>query len=388
MRICLCVSLFRPSLGGAERQAERLAQTLATRGYHVTVITQRLPETEQEEEMEGVHIVRAIRTWNRGALFGLSYVLTLAWYLFRHRRSFDLIQATYLYLDAFTALALRRFLRKPVILRPACGGIYGDLARLPTLRFWPLFPSWDRPIHTLILRTMQRADAVIALSNELADELQRAGFSSKCIVRIPNGVDHRRFIPTDSATRRVRQASLGLAGPVLTFIGRLHTQKDLGTMLRAASHLRNRWPNLHVVVVGEGPEERTLHSLAIQLGLKEQVMFAGGVPDVTPFLVATDVFVHPSRAEGMPGALLEAMATGLPCVATRIGGTIDVISDGTDGLLVEPGDVEGMAAAVARLLADPELAASLGTAARRTVEAHFTMETIAKSYETLYERLI
>ncbi len=388
LRICLCVSLFRPSLGGAERQAERLALALVACGHCVTVVTQRLPGTAAEEQLDGVRIVRAIRTWNRGPLYGLTYVLSLAWYLLRHRRSFDLIQATYLYLDAFTAMALRPLHHKPVILRPACGGADGDLTRLPTLRFWPLWPRLDRPVHTLILRTLLRADAVIALSSELADELRAAGFPPMRIIRVPNGVDARRFAPVDGGVRRAKQALLGAAGPVLTFVGRLHAQKNVATLLHAAVRLRAHWPGLHVVLVGEGPEDKTLRCLVQELGLKEQVTFAGGVADVTPFLAATDVFVHPSRAEGMPGALLEAMAAGLPCVATRIGGTVDVMADGVDGLLVEPGDVEGVAVAIARCLADPQLAARLGATARQRVEAEFTIEAMAARYVTLYERLV
>ncbi|MGH7408563.1 MAG: glycosyltransferase family 4 protein, partial [Candidatus Methylomirabilales bacterium] len=355
LRLCLCVSLFRPAIGGAERQAEQLARVLAARGHRVTVVTQRLPGTAPEEELDGVRVVRAIRTCNRGPLFGLTYVLSLAYYLLRYQGSFDLIQANYLYLDAFTALATRPLHRKPVILRPAGGGPGGDLTRLPTLRFWPLWPRLDRPIHALLLRTMRRADAVVALSSQLADEVRAAGFPPTRIVRIPNGVDHRQFVPVDGATRRARQAALGAAGPVLTFVGRLHAQKDVATLLDAAGRLRAEWPGIHVLLVGAGPEEDALRCLARGLELKAQVRFTGGVADVIPYLDATDVFVHPSRAEGMPGALLEAMACGLPCVATRIGGTADVITDGEDGLLVKPGDVAGMTAAIARLLADPEL---------------------------------
>lgn len=388
LRLCLCVSLFRPAIGGAERQTEQLARAIAGQGHHVTVVTQRLPGTAPEEELDGVRVVRAIRTCNRGPLFGLSYVLSLAYYLLRYQGSFDLIQATYLYLDAFTALATRPLHRKPVILRPAGGGPGGDLTLLPTLRFWPLWPRLDRPIHALLLRTLRRADAVVALSSQLADELRAAGFPPTRIVRISNGVDHRRFVPTDEATRRARQAALGAAGPVLTFVGRLHAQKDVATLLHAAARLRAERPGIHVLLVGEGPEKESLRVLALGHGLKDQVTFAGAVADVIPYLDATDVFVHPSRAEGMPGALLEAMACGLPCVATRIGGTADVITDGEDGLLVPPGDVRSLEAAIARLLEDPALARRLGARARATVEARFTMAGVAQQYAALYKALV
>lgn len=388
LRICLCVSLFRPAIGGAERQAEQLARALTARGHRVTVVTQRLPGTPPEEELDGVRVVRAIRTLKGGPLFGVTYVLSLSWYLLRHRRSFDLIQATYLYLDAFTAVALRPLHGRPVILRPACGGVYGDLARLPTYRFWPLWPRLDRPVHALLLRTFRRADAVVALGGELAEELRAAGFPATRIIRIPNGVDHRRFAPADATIRRTRQAVLGLTGPVLTFVGRLHEQKNLPILLRATTELRGAWPGLHLLLVGEGPERESLGRLVAELDLQDHVTFTGSSVDVAPFLCATDVFVHPSRAEGMPGALLEAMAAGLACVATRIGGTVDIITDGVDGILVEPGDVGGMVAAIARLLGDPALRGRLAAAARQTVETRFTIEEVASRYATLYGRLL
>ncbi len=388
LRLCLCVSLFRPAIGGAERQAEQLARAIAAQGHHVTVVTQGLPGAAPIEELDGVRVVRAIRTCKHGALYGLSYVLSLGWYLLRHLRSFDLVQTTYLYLDAFAALATRPLHRRPVILRPACGGTYGDLTRLPTFRFWPLWPRLDRPIHALLLRTMRRADAVIALSGQLAEELQAAGFPPERIVRIPNGVDPRRFVPVDETTRRARQAALGASGPVLTFVGRLHAQKDIATLLHATARLREEWPRIHVVLVGEGPEEDALRRLTRELGLQERVSFTGGVADVIPYLDATDVFVHPSRAEGMPGALLEAMACGLPCVATRIGGTADVITDGEDALLVPPGDFPSLGAAIARLLEDQALARRLGARARATVEARYTMTGVAEQYAALYKALV
>jgi len=218
--------------------------------------------------------------------------------------------------------------------------------------------------------------------------VRAAGFPPTRIVRIPNGVDHREFVPVDGATRRARQAALGAAGPVLTFVGRLHAQKDVATLLHAAGRLRAEWPGIHVLLVGAGPEEDALRCLARGLELKEQVRFTGGVADVIPYRDATDVFVHPSRAEGMPGALLEAMACGLPCVATRIGGTADVITDGEDGLLVPPGDVRSLGAAIARLLEDPALARRLGARARATVEARFTMAGVAQQYTALYKALV
>jgi glycosyltransferase involved in cell wall biosynthesis len=224
---------------------------------------------------------------------------------------------------------------------------------------------------------------LVALSCEVEEELLAAGFAADRIIRIPNGIDVSRFRPRDPVVFLAQGT-----GPTLLFVGRLHAQKNLQVLLRAAAELSSLWPNLRVVLVGDGPERGRLEGLTRDLGLEERVRFAGEVPDVLPFLHAADLFVHPSRAEGMPGALLEAMACGLPCVATRIGGTVDIITDGEDGILIPPGDDRLLAGAIGRLLGDLVLARRLGRQARTTVEARFAMDGVARRYAVLYEELV
>jgi glycosyltransferase involved in cell wall biosynthesis len=389
-RVCLCVSLFPPLVGGAEKQAQALAKELVRQGQAVTVVTRRLPGLPAREVMDGVEVCRAIRVWDCGPMFGLTYVLSLAAFLLRHQHRFDVIQATYLYLDAFAAAVLRRILRKPVIVRPACGGVDGDLRRLGQLRFWPLVRGLDRPTVGLLLRVIQsQADAVVALSRELEAELSEAGFPPERVVWIPNGVDVSRFHPPDPTGRPLHRLGVPSAnGPSLLFVGRLHAQKNLPILLHAAAELRQQWPRLRVILVGDGPERGSLGRLVTDLGLGDMVRFVGEVNDVLTYLHGADLFVHPSRSEGMPGALLEAMACGLPCVATRIGGTVDVMRDGEEGLLVPAGDVRALRGAIGRLLEDPALARRLGRQARATVEARFSMAHVAQQYRALYKALV
>lgn len=122
--------------------------------------------------------------------------------------------------------------------------------------------------------------------------------------------------------------------------------------------------------------------------MSERVIFLGHQEDVRPYLQASDVFALPSLAEGMANSLLEAMATGLPCVGTRVGGIVDLIVDGISGLLVEPGDAHRLAEAILRLLQDPDLATNLGVAARRTVERGYSIEQVAEQYVKLYQEML
>jgi glycosyltransferase involved in cell wall biosynthesis len=142
----------------------------------------------------------------------------------------------------------------------------------------------------------------------------------------------------------------------------------------------------HLVVVGEGPLSGAMKERAVAVA-PGRVTFTGRVPDTAPYLRAADIWVLPSFAEGLPISLLEAMACGLACVATAVGGVPDMVEDGSDGLLVMPGDPELLATALERLSSDLPEARRMGAAARRTAEARFAMGTVARTYAELYDEV-
>jgi glycosyltransferase involved in cell wall biosynthesis len=145
---------------------------------------------------------------------------------------------------------------------------------------------------------------------------------------------------------------------------------------------------VHTVVVGDGPERAQLEALAGQLGLADRVHLAGHQQDVRPWLAALDVLVLSSDWEGMPNALLEAMAAGLPIVATAVGGVPEVVVDGATGLLVPPGDPSALAEAITRLLRDPDLRRTMGQAGRARVERRFSINETVRLTEELYATLL
>jgi glycosyltransferase involved in cell wall biosynthesis len=164
-------------------------------------------------------------------------------------------------------------------------------------------------------------------------------------------------------------------------VGGLRQQKGLPGLLEAFARVP---APAELCLVGDGPERALLERRARDLGIAERVRFAGLVDDPSPYYARAGAFVMPSWAEGLSNALLEAMAFGLPVVATRIGGNVDLVEDGVNGLLVEPGDPDGLASALARVLGDEALAGRLGAAARRTVLDGYTMERAAERYLDLY----
>jgi glycosyltransferase involved in cell wall biosynthesis len=387
MRICLCTAYFPPIIGGAENQAARLASGLARLGDEVSVVTRQIPGLPTREIRQGVRVYRVIRPGQRGALFGLGYCLSLLAFFLRPGRRFDVVQATSVHLGAYIACRLRRRLGYRVVVRPTGLGPDGDLASLARMPFWPLWRGGDVPTRQHVLSTIQRADAFVALNREIVAELVMHGFPARRILRIANGVPLVASL-RDAEERRAERSRLGLGeGPVLLFVGRLNRHKGAGDVIGVLPSLAQRFPRPTLVLLGDGPLREELAALAESLGVSQEVRLLGE-SDPTPFLRVADVFVLPTQGEGMSNALLEAMGAGLPCVATRVPGNVDVISHGQTGLLVEPGKPEELAGAIGRLLADPALRLRMGEVARHRVRDIYSVDAMVAAYRCLFDRLI
>jgi glycosyltransferase involved in cell wall biosynthesis len=185
------------------------------------------------------------------------------------------------------------------------------------------------------------------------------------------------------------RAELGISedAPLVGSIANFKAAKDHATLLRAAVRVRQAVPDLCLLLVGQGPLEAETRRLAAELGLSETVLFAGFREDARRLAAAFDVFTLSSTYEGLPIALVEAMALGRPAVVTDVGGTPEVVTDGADGLLVPPGDPAALADGLLRLLGDPELRARIGAAAR-TRAAAFDIRTAVARMEQVYVDLL
>ncbi len=385
MRICLVIPRFFPAVGGAERQAHALARMLLARGHQVMVLTRQLGGLPSRELVDGVPVARAIRTFDIGPFYGLTYIFSVVRFLLAHRHEWDVIHIFFIYLDAFAAVLTRRLHQMPVIVRPACAGYYGDLARLTRFRVWPLLPFLDSLTIRIVVRTIVRADAFIANSTELHKELIGGGFPPGRIVQIANGVDLDHFFPDPTARSPEARRRLGLpTGLLLAFAGRLDPQKGLHTLVEALRLLAAGCQEARLLIMGDGPQRAELEQAVRGAGVSDRVLFRGLIADVAPYLRACDIFVFPSVGEGMPNALLEAMASGLPCVASAIGGCMDVITDGQTGLLIPPGDAAALQSALEQLVQSPEMRKRLGAAAHDSVASRFGLERMVERYEALF----
>ena len=191
---------------------------------------------------------------------------------------------------------------------------------------------------------------------------------------IPNGVATDVFAPRGKSDYLQRTLGLPAGTPLIGLIARLAPEKGPEVFLRMAWLARQVRPDLHYVLVGVGPLLEALQASVCALQLKEVVHFAGAQADMAQIYASLDLVVSSSHSEGMPLALLEAMASGLPVIATHVGGVAELIEVDTTGLLVEARDSEGLARAVIALMAEPELRHAMGRAARTRVEENFTLQ--------------
>jgi glycosyltransferase involved in cell wall biosynthesis len=230
---------------------------------------------------------------------------------------------------------------------------------------------------------LKRFHALAAVSDSVAQRLLDSGVSAKKIRTIANGIDVQTF------ERANPLLALNFDGSkVVGMVARLDLQKGFEYLLRAAHELCCTFPALKVLIVGEGPDRSAIEKMIQQFGVQSNVILAGQHFDMPGIYAALDVFALPSLNEGLPMTILEAMAASKPVIATRVGAIPRVIKDGETGLLVDPGDADGLRNALARLLSDTDLCCRLGAAGHDWVSRNYTSEAMALKYRQMYDEVL
>ncbi len=298
--------------------------------------------------------------------------------------------------DLHRWLALRGLLRSEQVdvLHPhkfgsnVWGTVIGRWARVPVIVAHEHTWSYEgRPLRRFVDREIigRGSTAFIAVSrDDQRKMIEIEGVDSEKILHVPNGIAQPP--PPTGADLR---AELGIpaGAPVIGTVSVLRPQKALDVFIRASAELLRENPDLRVLLAGDGPLRGELTELVSSLGVQDRLLMLGYRSDAADVMVALDVAVSSSAFEGSPLAVMEYMESARPIVATRVGGVPDLIEDGVNGLLVEPGDVAGLAAAIRRMLADPEAARRMGELGRERRRREFTVELMVRRFEALYERL-
>jgi len=362
-RLLLATYVYPPTFGGVEKHSQSLARELTRRGHEVHIVTSEVAgQPARERDEAGIEITRVpVGTGSRYRRMA-TYVTGMSLAALRARNQIDVLHVQQALYPAAAMAVRSRAMRKPLVVRNTGSGEHGAVQLMGRL-----------PLGTTGLRAIGRLATTVSLSPEMTDELRGARFRE--IHEIPNGVT----IPAEIDRSAARRA-LGISetARVVVYVGRLAQEK--GTSLLAAAWPHVTTANAQLVVAGDGPDRSMLEGLA-------GVRIDGFVRNVSDYYAAADVFVLPSESEGISNALLEAMAYGLSCVATAVGGNRHVIANETVGTLVPPMDAAALAATIDQLLGDPEQARRIGRAARAHVRAHWSFEAMVDAYERLYSRL-
>jgi glycosyltransferase involved in cell wall biosynthesis len=405
LRLALVTRRYPPLIGGAEKVLSYLARAFAAEGARVTVVTSQVPGSElpQHEniEFQTVQHDGPTSSPDRGGLrierlttSGLRFWGT--WQYMRNlnrwfdRNEIDVAYVSMLKHDAY--VVTRSGARKgfPVVLRPEGAGPTGDVA-------WQSWGNFGRAIG-LVCR---RADAFVCISKSVEAELleslhggtmrpSRAARISKHqskqprVTSIPNGV------PIPESPWQMRPG--WNTAPRAVFVGRLAPEKGLDTLIAAWSHVSSAFPRAQLILAGEGRELAALQNQATTLGLTvgpgQAVEFKGLLTDPTTALRQADLFVLPSREEGMSIALLEAMALGIPIVASLIAGNQRLVEDRVHGRLVPPNDPVALARTIIEQYQAYSHAVEMGLAARHRVEREFSIRAVVRQHLALFQELI
>ncbi len=264
------------------------------------------------------------------------------------------------------------------------GAIAGCLARRPVVT----------TLHSMSLTARElgiyhtAGGHLILVCQHAYNEARSLGVAAHDLTLIHNGVDTSRFTPKKDGTAFRREAGIPAGAPLAGFVGRLSPEKGPDLFVRAAHFAAQRHPSAHFVLVGTGPMEGELRGMIAKLGMAERIHLAGLWDDVSPVFPAFDLLAQTSRLEGTPLALLEGMAAGRPTVALGVGGVVEIVEVGTTGLLYSADDWEGVGWGMLELLNDPERARRMGQAARKRVQAHYTVDCSAERTMTLFRRLV
>lgn len=371
MRILLINHEYPPLGGGGGNATAQIARQLVELGAEPAVLTTRFQNQPAYEEIDGVKIWR-ISTPRKQidrssvsefmAFMGLALVPTLR--LVRQWQP-DAAIAFFGLPGGFLALIAKRLFGLPYIVSLRGGDVPG---------FWyPGISAYHLLSKPLIRLIWRQSIAVVANSKGL-QQLAIQTTPNLPISIVPNGVDCEAFRP---AVNPRSSASVRLL-----LVGRLVKQKGVDILLKALSQLKDLPVSVTLDLVGDGSDRSQFATQAQDLGLSEIVKFSGWAsrPELVQHYQQADIFVFPSRDEGMPNALLEAMACGLPAIATRIAGSEELVQEGVTGLLVDSEDAIGLANALKTLILDPVQREQMGSASRCFVEENYTWRTVAAQY--------
>jgi len=232
-------------------------------------------------------------------------------------------------------------------------------------------------------------DAVVCVSDEVRKQyLAKIKWRPQIFHVIYNGIDSAFLAPRPTSEHLLAQYNINRDGHIIITVARLVPIKDHATLLRAFRKILDVQPNVRLLILGDGPLKDELMELAKSLGVHERAHFVGHQDNTIEWLRLSNMFILSTHVEGFSSAILEAMASGLPVIATKVGGNIESVQDGVTGFLTPPQDADAIAEKAILLMRNPQLASSFGIAGSRVVASKFTIQSNAQNTIALYRKIL
>lgn len=371
-KIALISLTYPPVEGGIASHLAEVAQELAKRGFEVHIVTRRSPGSLIFEQAGNLFIHR-IATLGPRLIASPSFIVRTIICL--HEIKPCLVHSHEMLLPTTTSALYKLFTRTPVVTTVHCSGPdIGEAARLERSMLGVLRQYW----------LPRQVDYFIVISQIIEKELRVIGVPKSKLVPIPNGIDMERFTPSSDSERVALRRQLGLPeGFIVIYTGRLDGIKRVENLISVWANIQKVFPEATLLIVGTGPDEDALRRSA-----GSGIVFTGNVKDVATYLRAANLFVLPSISEGFSLSTLEALACGLPVIATRVGAIPELIQHGQNGWIVDADNLKDLENALIKLIDNPALCASFGLAGRRSVERDYSISSTTSKLADLYSSAI
>jgi glycosyltransferase involved in cell wall biosynthesis len=372
-RLVLLTTFFRPVVGGVESNAERLARYLQTHEFTVTVLTKRVTrDLPDAEDLDGLAVRRIGPLGQRDGSGKWKLTPYAASWLIAHRAEYDVVACIDFRGVGLAALAARPFTGRPALFQAQTPGVFR----------WPVRAAY------------RRADAIACIGHQLERDALALGIPRERVHFLPNAIDMRQFRAAQPGDRHAVLAALSIPDStiVCTFVGRLSLEKGAMDLMQAWKRARRdravllmAGPDMDGHAWNVGPQAR---EFARKEGLERSVRFLGPMRDPAPILRASDLFVQPSHYEAQGLSAVEALACGAPVIASSVGGLLDFVKDGENGVLVPPQDSDALAGALTRLIDDAGMRHRLAAAARSSVELEYDEQRVFGRFAALARSLV
>ena len=370
---------FKPIVGGYERSADRLSSAIAKLGNKVVVVTERRStEMAQIERSNGYTISRLFCIY-RPYIHTISSALSLTQFLLNHGRRFHVWHVHQFGISASIAIVLGKVLNRPVLLKLTNSGTKGISSQFGG----QLFGTIGKYLH-------QRIDACISISDETSLEAIKFGIPVSRIHLLPNGIDGSKYSYTDIARKQRLKKELNIQTQNLIInVSILRKQKNHRLLIDAWGKLPAEMREKSVLaVVGDGPLLKQLIEYTELKKLSDSIYFMGQMSDVIPWYQAADLYVISSDHEGLSNSMIEALASGLPVISTKVSGSSIISTPIEAGILVDTENEYQLTTAMKSLISDTSKREIFSINARNIFETNFSIDTISKRMHTLYNETI